>query len=41
MRNKRIPTALTKQLDLLAEHRQALIMAAATGEIKVPGVGAS
>ena len=28
------------QLDLLAEHRQALITAAVTGELRVPGVAA-
>jgi type I restriction enzyme S subunit len=41
VRNKRISTALTKQVDLLAEHRQVLITAAVTGEIEVPGAGTS
>jgi type I restriction enzyme S subunit len=40
-KNSRISTALTKQLDLLKEHRQALITAAVTGQIKVPEVVAS
>lgn len=31
---------LTKQLDLLAEHRRALITAAVTGELAVPGAAA-
>jgi len=32
--------ALGRQVDLLAEHRQALITAAVTGELKVPGMAA-
>lgn len=40
-KNRRISAALTKQLDLLEEHRQALITAAVTGQIEVPGVAAS
>jgi type I restriction enzyme S subunit len=32
--------ALLKQIDLLQEHRQALITAAVTGELDVPGVAA-
>jgi type I restriction enzyme S subunit len=31
---------LTRQIDLLVEHRQALITAAVTGELSVPGVAA-
>ena len=31
---------LTKQIDLLAERRQALITAAVTGELEIPGVAA-
>ena len=31
---------LDRQIDLLAEHRQALITAAVTGQLKVPGVAA-
>jgi type I restriction enzyme S subunit len=31
---------LARQVDLLAEHRQALIIAAVTGEIQVPGMAA-
>lgn len=33
-------TALTAQISLLREHRQALITAAVTGELEVPGVAA-
>lgn len=32
---------LSQQLTLLAEHRQALITAAVTGELRVPGAGAA
>lgn len=32
--------ALNRQIDLLVEHRQALITAAVTGELKIPGVAA-
>ena len=35
-----IDAALSRQLDLLQEHRQALITAAVTGELSVPGVAA-
>lgn len=31
---------LSKQIDLLVEHRQALITAAVTGELDVPGIAA-
>ncbi len=31
---------LTRQIDLLTEHRQALITAAVTGELEIPGVAA-
>ena len=31
---------LTRQIDLLVEHRQALITAAVTGELEIPGVAA-
>ena len=31
---------LREQLGLLAEHRQALITAAVTGELEIPGVAA-
>jgi type I restriction enzyme, S subunit len=31
---------VSRQVDLLAEHRQALITAAVTGRIEVPGVAA-
>jgi type I restriction enzyme S subunit len=31
---------LTKQIDLLTEHRQALITAAVTGDLEIPGVAA-
>ncbi len=37
-RNSRISAALKEQLELLIEHRQALITAAVTGQIEVPGV---
>ncbi len=40
-KNRRISAALTKQLDLIAEHRQALITAAVTGQIEVTGAAAS
>jgi len=33
-------TALRNQIDLLAERRQALITAAVTGELAIPGVAA-
>ncbi len=33
----RLQEVIGKQLDLLAEHRQALITAAVTGQITVPG----
>jgi len=33
-----LTAALTRQINLLAEHRQALITAAVTGELAVPGV---
>ena len=36
----RVVTLLNHQADLLAEHRQALITAAVTGEIAMPGVAA-
>jgi type I restriction enzyme S subunit len=36
----RLMTALEKQISLLAEHRQALITAAVTGELRIPGVAA-
>jgi type I restriction enzyme, S subunit len=39
-KNRQISTALTKQLELLTEHRQALITAAVTGEIGVSVAGA-
>jgi len=32
--------ALRQQIDLLVEHRQALITAAVTGELDIPGVAA-
>ena len=32
--------ALERQIDLLVEHRQALITAAVTGELEIPGVAA-
>ena len=35
--NRQISTALTKQIELLTEHRQALITAAVTGQVEVPG----
>lgn len=39
-RVERTTRALQAQLDLLQEHRQALITAAVTGELEVPGVAA-
>ena len=36
----RTTEALERQLDLLVEHRQALITAAVTGELEIPGVAA-
>ena len=39
-RHARLTTALDAQVGLLAEHRQALITAAVTGEFEVPGVAA-
>lgn len=36
----RTTSALRRQIDLLVEHRQALITAAVTGELAVPGVAA-
>ena len=36
----RLDTAIRRQLELLREHRQALITAAVTGELEVPGVAA-
>jgi type I restriction enzyme S subunit len=38
--NSRISTALKEQLDLLVEHRQALITGAVTGSLKIPGAAA-
>lgn len=35
-----VTSRLNMQIDLLAEHRQALITAAVTGKLKVPGVAA-
>jgi type I restriction enzyme S subunit len=32
--------SLTRQIELLREHRQALITAAVTGQIEIPGVAA-
>jgi type I restriction enzyme S subunit len=40
-KNHRISTALTKQVELLTEHRQALITAAVTGQLEVPGTAVS
>jgi type I restriction enzyme S subunit len=40
-KNRRISVALTKQIELLTEHRQALITAAVTGRLEVPGAGSS
>ncbi|HEV2070647.1 MAG TPA: restriction endonuclease subunit S [Acidimicrobiales bacterium] len=39
-RVERATTALVTQIELLQEHRQALITAAVTGELEVPGVAA-
>jgi len=39
-RNDAIGSALASQIDLLIEHRQALITAAVTGELTLPGVAA-
>jgi len=36
----RLSAALVRQIELLAEHRQALITAAVTGRIEVPGIAA-
>jgi type I restriction enzyme S subunit len=35
---ERLSATLTRQIDLLREHRQALITAAVTGELEVPGM---
>lgn len=37
---RRASTRLLKQIDLLTEHRQALITAAVTGQLTIPGVAA-
>lgn len=37
----KLSTALRRQIELLTEHRQALITAAVTGQLQVPGVAAS
>jgi len=37
----KLSSASVRQIKLLAEHRQALITAAVTGWIEVPGVAAS
>ncbi len=37
----RLSSALVRQIELLAEHRQALITAAVTGQLEVPGVAAT
>lgn len=39
-RLRRTSSALTRQIELLVEHRQALITAAVTGELAIPGVAA-
>jgi len=39
-RLKTMLAVLQRQIELLREHRQALIAAAVTGEIEVPGVAA-
>jgi len=39
-RVQRLTDRLTRQLNLLQEHRQALITAAVTGELDIPGVAA-
>ncbi len=39
-KNSRISAALKKQLELFIEHRQALITAAVTGQLNIPGVAA-
>jgi type I restriction enzyme S subunit len=36
-RFERLVDGLTRQIELLAEHRQAMITAAVTGEFAVPG----
>lgn len=36
-KNQRMSAALTEQLDLITEHRQALITAAVTGQLQIPG----
>jgi type I restriction enzyme S subunit len=39
-RMNRVATTVTRQLALITEHRQALITAAVTGQLKIPGVAA-
>jgi type I restriction enzyme S subunit len=39
-RVRRVASATSRQIDLLAERRQALITAAVTGELEIPGVAA-
>lgn len=39
-RASQLTISLTRQIDLLVEHRQALITSAVTGEVEIPGVAA-
>ncbi len=39
-RDEKLSSTLSRQIDLLRDHRQALITAAVTGEIEIPGVAA-